>query len=127
MYAISVVGHFSCGGVNILRGNTHTFGNARFPSYITSPQDCSWIMINLQHPSRKAAIDFMYYDIDSQGNCSGDYLVVGERRYDKDSLKICSPNDAKKVVVSARAFGIWLHVDTANRFRGFHARITSVI
>jgi hypothetical protein len=116
----SPTGHFSCGSVNILKGSSYEFGNAGFPSFISSPLDCSWMMINLQHPFKKTAIDFIYYDVDSKGDCSKDYVIIGER-IDEPIYKICTLGESRRLLVSVRVFRIWLHVETVNKFRGIHA------
>ena len=117
---INLAGHFSCGSVNILKGSSYEFGNAGFPSFISSPLDCSWMMINLQHPFKKTAIDFIYYDVDSKGDCSKDYVIIGER-IDEPIYKICTLGESRRLLVSVRVFRIWLHVETVNKFRGIHA------
>lgn len=118
---LSPVGQFGCGGF-IDPNNKYSFGPRNFPTGpITTPLDCHWKILG----SSRFQVKFMYFDIPSSNDCTGNHVAVYDGFSTSSPLieNVCGVKCGDYVVQGTiTIMYVRLVVKSPGSFRGFHAQ-----
>lgn len=118
-------GDFRCGGVKFMAKGSLWIGNPHFPSFITSRQSCSWLILNnSKHPTKNVTVHFLYFDVfpATTWGCAGNHITISGT--EGVIYRVCAPSDLQVLNITERVFSIWFQATALRKFRGFHMKLS---